>query len=71
LFLLRSNDFLGANIHHFAIKKRSQTTWSRENFEKKFKKVVTLQGKNYEIVELFENFGQIYSFILLKLPEFS
>jgi hypothetical protein len=38
------------------------------NFRKKFKKVVTLQGKNYEIVKLFEKFGQIYSFLLLKLP---
>jgi hypothetical protein len=68
LFLLRRNDFFGANIHHFAIKKRSQTTWSREIFEKKFKKVVTLQGKTYEIVNLFEKFGEIYSFLLLKLP---
>jgi hypothetical protein len=39
------------------------------NFSKKIKKVVTLQGKKEkEIVKLFEKFGQIYSFLLLKLP---
>jgi hypothetical protein len=43
--LIINDDFFGANIHHFAIKKKSQTTWSREIFEKNSKKVVTLQGK--------------------------
>jgi len=36
--------------------------------KKNSQKVVTLQGKIYEIVKLFEKIGQIYSFLLLKLP---
>jgi hypothetical protein len=46
----------------------SQAMWLKENFEIKKKKKPHFEEKNNEIVIIFGGFGQISSFLLLKLP---
>jgi hypothetical protein len=60
--------FIGCN---FAIKKKSQATWSRELLGKFPKNLSNFKKESYEIVEIFGGFGQISSFLLVKLPYLS
>jgi hypothetical protein len=49
----------------------SQPKWSREFFWKIFKKFSHLEEESYEIIEIFEEFGQISSFLVLESPYLS
>jgi hypothetical protein len=46
----------------------SQPKWSREFFGKFSKKFSHLEEESYEIVEIFEEFGQISSFLVFESP---
>jgi hypothetical protein len=60
-----------SHIHNFANKKKSQATWSRELLGKFPEKLSNFEKESYEIVKFFGGFGQISSFLLLKLPYLS
>jgi len=50
------------------LKKKSQATWSMELFGKfSQKNCHILRKKGYEIAKIFGGFGQISSFLLLKI----
>jgi hypothetical protein len=60
--------FLG-RIFIILLLKKSPKQHGQGKFLKKIqKKLSHFKEKNYEIVKLFGKFGQIYSFLLLKLP---
>jgi hypothetical protein len=65
-----TSEIFVAEIRHFAIKKKSQATWSRELFGKVLKNLSHFEEEEiYEISKKkSEGFGQISSFLLLKSP---
>jgi hypothetical protein len=58
-----------AKFHYFAIKKSPQQHGQGTFSEKIQEKITQIQeAKSFEITKSFEGFGQIFSFLLLKLP---
>jgi hypothetical protein len=53
------------NNHHF-VKKKSQVTWSKENYGIFKEKPPNFNEKIYEIVKIFGGFWEISNFFLLK-----
>ncbi len=59
--------FFVVKFHHFATKKKSQATWSREILGNFTKEQPHFEGLEiYEMAQIFGGFGQISSFLLLK-----
>jgi hypothetical protein len=52
----------------FYYKTKSQATWSRERSGKFAKQSPHFEEESYEIVMVFEGFGQIFRLLLLKSP---
>jgi hypothetical protein len=58
-----------AKFHYFAIKKSPQQHSQGGPFRKILRKNHPIsRGKSFEITKIFGGFGQIFSFLLLKLP---